>query len=58
VAMARELGFDAALSTAPGAGRRGCDLFQIPRFTPWDRTSSRYGLRLALNARRARYATA
>src|SRR5205085_9098359 len=35
-AMARELGFDAAVSCAWGAARPGDDLFQIPRFTPWD----------------------
>ena len=57
VAMARELGFEAALSTAAGVGHHGCDLFQIPRFTPWDRARSRYGLRLALNVRQTRYAT-
>lgn len=58
VAMARELGFDAALSTAAGASQAGCDLYQIPRFTPWDRTALRYGVRLARNVRQVRYATA
>jgi peptidoglycan/xylan/chitin deacetylase (PgdA/CDA1 family) len=57
-AMARELGFEAALSTAAGVAHGGSDLYQIPRFTPWDRTPSRFGLRLALNTRQTRYATA
>jgi peptidoglycan/xylan/chitin deacetylase (PgdA/CDA1 family) len=58
VAMARELGFEAAVSTATGAAQASCDLYQIPRFTPWDRTPLRYGLRLARNTRHVRYATA
>lgn len=58
VAMVRDLGFDAAVSTAPGAAAPSCDLFQIPRFTPWDREAWRYGLRLARNTRQADYATA
>lgn len=37
VAMTRELGFEAAVSTAYGAARPGDDLYQLPRFTPWDR---------------------
>ncbi|GAB3248682.1 polysaccharide deacetylase family protein [Chitinimonas naiadis] len=49
VAIARELGFDAAVSTTPGAASQGTDLFQIPRFTPWDRTRLRFGLRMARN---------
>ena len=48
--MARELGFEAAFSCGGGAARAGDDLFQIPRFTPWDRANWRFGLRLAKNA--------
>jgi len=48
-AMAREIGFEAAVSVAWGAARPGDDLFQIPRFTPWDRPNWRFGLRLATN---------
>ena len=55
-AMARELGFDAALSAARGAARPGDDLFQIPRFTPWDRSNWRFGLRLATNRLGGQYA--
>lgn len=49
VAMVRELGFEAACSTAWGAASRDSDLFQLPRFTPWDQTPWRFGLRLARN---------
>jgi peptidoglycan/xylan/chitin deacetylase (PgdA/CDA1 family) len=58
VRIAREIGFDAALSTAWGVATPGGDLFQIPRFTPWDRSGWRYGLRLADNLRRIEYARA
>ncbi len=58
VAMARELGFEGAVSTARGAAAPGCDLLQIPRFTPWDRQAWRFGLRLARNIREGSYATA
>lgn len=47
--MAAELGFDAALSTTWGAARRDSDPFELPRFTPWDRTRLRFGLRLVQN---------
>lgn len=47
--MVRELGFDAAVSTRWAAARRGEDLFQIPRFTPWDRGRLMFGLRLVRN---------
>ena len=50
-AMAREAGFDCAVSTAPGAASSASDPFQIPRFTPWDRSRWAFGLRLARNLR-------
>ena len=53
VRLVREAGFAAAFTTSWGAARRGSDLFQLPRFTPWDRSSARFLLRLAHNARRA-----
>ena len=52
VALARAAGFDAALSTAWGAAEITSDPFQIPRFTPWDRSRLRFGLRMAANLRR------
>lgn len=55
VTMAREAGFKAAVSTAAGVFRGGGDLFQIPRFTPWDRSQLRFAIRFVLNARQAGY---
>lgn len=49
VDIVRELGFDAAVSTTWGAARTGTDPFQIPRFTPWDRSKLRFGSRFAGN---------
>ena len=57
-ALVRELGFDAAVSSAWGAARAGDDLYQIPRFTPWDRPNWRFGLRLAKNLLGNRFARA
>lgn len=48
-AMAREIGFEAAVSTAWGASQRGSDIHQLPRFTPWDRAPAAFGMRLARN---------
>lgn len=50
--MVKEAGFEAAVSTSWGAARPGGNLFQLPRFTPWDQGEFRYLLRLARNARR------
>lgn len=49
VRMVRKIGFDAAVSTAHGAARASSDLYQLPRFTPWDRGSVRFMLRMAQN---------
>lgn len=49
VAMVKALGFQAAVSTAWGGAGRAPDLFQLPRFTPWDRGPARFMLRLARN---------
>lgn len=49
VSLVRNLGFDAAVSTAPGAASKHADLFQLPRFTPWDKSAWRYGARLLKN---------
>lgn len=42
-------GFDAAFSTAWGAAKPGSDIFQMPRFTPWDMTRDRFAMRLLRN---------
>jgi peptidoglycan/xylan/chitin deacetylase (PgdA/CDA1 family) len=49
VRLVRELGFDSAVCTAWGAARSASDKFQLPRFTPWDRSQARFGLRMARN---------
>ena len=51
VAVARNLGFDAAVSTQWGASCMGSDLFQIKRFTPWDQSYLRFGVRMLTNLR-------
>ncbi|MDX9839711.1 MAG: polysaccharide deacetylase family protein, partial [Azoarcus sp.] len=38
VGLVKRLGFRAAVSTAWGAADCSSDLFQLPRFTPWDRS--------------------
>jgi len=53
VRIVRELGFDAAVSTSKGAADVSTDPFQIPRFTPWDRSRLRFGARFADNLWRA-----
>jgi peptidoglycan/xylan/chitin deacetylase (PgdA/CDA1 family) len=52
VQLVRELGFDAAVSTAWGIARRDSDLYQLPRFTPWDRDPLRFVVRFVQNYRR------
>lgn len=50
--MVKRSGFKAAFSTSPGAAHKGDDLYQLPRFTPWDRTALRWAYRLTQNLRR------
>lgn len=52
--IVRNLGFDAAVSTNPGVSRKDTDPYQLRRFTPWDRTRGRFGLRLLLNCIQSR----
>jgi peptidoglycan/xylan/chitin deacetylase (PgdA/CDA1 family) len=49
--LVKKLGFLAAVSTEPGASRAGNDIYQLRRFTPWDRHRHRFALRLSLNLR-------
>lgn len=53
VGMVRDLGFDAAVSTANGAASGSSDLYQLPRFTPWDRGVVRLSVRMVQNMLRA-----
>ncbi|MCB1676410.1 MAG: polysaccharide deacetylase family protein [Halioglobus sp.] len=52
VKMVEAAGYRAAVSTAAGASKITSDILQLPRFTPWDDTELRFGLRLANNIRR------
>lgn len=47
--MLRSAGFDAAVTTAAGAARPETDPFELPRFTPWDSSSSGFLLRMGSN---------
>ena len=49
VEVVRSLGFVGAVSTQWGASRMGDDPLQIKRFTPWDKTRLRFGMRLLRN---------
>lgn len=51
VALVRELGFEAAVTTAPGVARPTDDPLQLPRFAPWGRSIAALALRLTRNAR-------
>jgi len=46
VAIARELGFETAVTTAWGVAGRTTDRLRLPRFTPWERTRLRFGARM------------
>jgi peptidoglycan/xylan/chitin deacetylase (PgdA/CDA1 family) len=54
VGMVKRLGFEAAVSTAQGVAHAASDPFQLPRFTPWDRTPGKFVLRLFHNTFRTR----
>lgn len=49
--MVREIGYSAAFTTHPGVSTATTDPFNLPRFTPWDRTPTRFAVRLLLNMR-------
>lgn len=44
--LVAELGFDFAVTTKVGVGVQGSDTFQLPRFTPWDKSAQRFLLRM------------
>lgn len=52
VDMVRKAGFEAAVSTNPGVSAKSTDVYQLARFTPWDRPGWRFGIRLVQNGRR------
>lgn len=51
VRIVGDAGFEAAVSTAWGTARQNSDMFQLPRFTPWDKSEWRYVLRMVQNMR-------
>ncbi|NGZ87109.1 polysaccharide deacetylase family protein [Duganella aceris] len=53
VDMVNALGFEAAVSTSPGAAYPGSDVLQLPRFTPWEQDLPRFLLRLLESRMRA-----
>jgi peptidoglycan/xylan/chitin deacetylase (PgdA/CDA1 family) len=52
VAMVRRQGFIAACTTAWGSATADTDPLRLPRFTPWDRTQLKFGIRMLGNLRR------
>lgn len=49
--MVQEAGFEAAVTTDQGVSSYKTDPFQLPRYTPWAKSKSRFLLRMALNSR-------
>jgi len=45
----KEVGFEAAVTTEAGCSEGGADLWQLPRFTPWDKCYIRFLVRLLMN---------
>ena len=49
VEMVKSLGFEGAVSTAWGSCSLDSNCYQLPRFSPWDRTRTRFAVRMAKN---------
>lgn len=49
VDLVKDLGFEGAVSTSWGVSDQYTDIYQLRRFTPWDRTQTRFLLRLLRN---------
>lgn len=47
--LVQELGFRCAVTTAKGAAQQGDDLFQIPRYSPWNSSLPVWSARLLMN---------
>lgn len=47
--IVRDLGFIAAVSTGWGSANSNADIYQLPRFTPWDRGRWRFAARMMQN---------
>lgn len=46
IPLISKAGFQAAISTRRGVCNQASDIWQLPRFTPWDKTPIRYMLRM------------
>lgn len=53
VAMLKNIGFEAAVSTAWGAADNTTDIFQLPRFTPWHTNRTRFIQQMIQNTLRS-----
>ena len=51
VTMVKQAGFEAAVTTQSGVSDFQSDFYRLPRFTPWDKSTGRFLLRMALNSR-------
>lgn len=51
VALVKEAGFEVAVATNWGVATSGTDVLQLPRFTPWDKSTPGFLMRMALNMR-------
>lgn len=51
--IVRDAGFQAAVSTGWGSATINTDVYQLPRFTPWDQGRLRFALRLMRNYHQA-----
>jgi len=52
VELVKQLGFKAAVCTAWGTSRSSLDRFQLPRYSPWARSTMRFSLMLMRNLTR------
>ena len=51
IEMVKSCGYQAAFSTRWGVNTAASDIWQLARFTPWDRSPSRFMIRLLQNYR-------
>jgi peptidoglycan/xylan/chitin deacetylase (PgdA/CDA1 family) len=49
VGMVRQAGFEGAVSTSWGVATPRSDIYQLPRFTPWDKTPAKFLGRMIAN---------
>lgn len=54
--LVEEAGYRAAVNTARGIATRENDIFQLPRFAPWNVSPTRFTLHLLKNAHKGRHA--